>query len=385
MSLDQRIIPVNIEDEMKSAYIDYSMSVIVSRALPDVRDGLKPVQRRVMYGMSDLGVTYNKAHKKSARIVGEVLGKYHPHGDTSVYDTMVRMAQDWSLRYPLIDPQGNFGNIDGDGPAAMRYTEARMRKITDEMLADIDKDTVDFANNFDDTLKEPTVMPTRFPNLLVNGATGIAVGMATNMMPHNLSEVIDGVIATIDDPEITIDDLMKHILAPDFPTGGIIYGMSAYGLASRLGIPPAEGRSIIDAYFAQYPGIRQEMERLKEEARTHGFVRTPFGRKLWIPDIATKDPVRRAGAERAAINAPFQGGAAEIIKRAMVRLPRALREAGLSARMLLQVHDELVFEVPVAEVEATSAVVKRIMESVATLRVPLSVEIGTGHSWAEAH
>lgn len=241
MPLDQRIIPVNIEDEMKSAYIDYSMSVIVSRALPDVRDGLKPVQRRVMYGMSELGVTYNKAHKKSARIVGEVLGKYHPHGDTSVYDTMVRMAQDWSLRYPLIDPQGNFGNIDGDGPAAMRYTEARMRKITDEMLADIDKDTVNFANNFDDTLQEPTVMPTRFPNLLVNGATGIAVGMATNMMPHNLSEVIDGVVATIDNPEITIDDLMKYILAPDFPTGGIIYGMSGI----RDGFRTGRGRVVL--------------------------------------------------------------------------------------------------------------------------------------------
>ena len=208
---------------MKSAYIDYSMSVIVSRALPDVRDGLKPVHRRVLYGMSELGLSYNKAHKKSARIVGEVLGKYHPHGDSSVYDTMVRMAQDWSLRYPLVDGQGNFGSMDGDSPAAMRYTEARLRRISDEMLADINKDTVDFALNFDDTLEEPTVLPTRIPNLLINGASGIAVGMATNMLPHNLSEVIDGVVATIDQPDITIDELMNYIKAPDFPTGGIIF------------------------------------------------------------------------------------------------------------------------------------------------------------------
>lgn len=208
---------------MKSAYIDYSMSVIVSRALPDVRDGLKPVHRRVLYGMSELGLSYNKAHKKSARIVGEVLGKYHPHGDSSVYDTMVRMAQDWSLRYPLVDGQGNFGSMDGDSPAAMRYTEARLRRISDEMLADINKDTVDFSLNFDDTLEEPTVLPTKIPNLLINGASGIAVGMATNMLPHNLSEVIDGVVATIDNPEITIDELMQFIKAPDFPTGGIIF------------------------------------------------------------------------------------------------------------------------------------------------------------------
>ncbi len=208
---------------MKSAYIDYSMSVIVSRALPDVRDGLKPVHRRVLYGMSELGLSYNKAHKKSARIVGEVLGKYHPHGDSSVYDTMVRMAQDWSLRYPLVDGQGNFGSMDGDSPAAMRYTEARLRRISDEMLADINKDTVNFSLNFDDTLEEPTVLPTRIPNLLINGASGIAVGMATNMLPHNLSEVIDGVVATIDHPEITIDELMQYIKAPDFPTGGIIF------------------------------------------------------------------------------------------------------------------------------------------------------------------
>lgn len=223
MSSNQRIIPVNIEEQMKSAYIDYSMSVIVSRALPDVRDGLKPVHRRVLYGMSDLGLAYNKSHKKSARIVGEVLGKYHPHGDSSVYDTMVRMAQDWSLRYPLVDGQGNFGSMDGDSPAAMRYTEARLRRISDELLADIGKDTVDFALNFDDTLEEPTVLPARIPNLLINGASGIAVGMATNMLPHNLTEVINGVVATIENPEITIDELMNYIKAPDFPTGGIIF------------------------------------------------------------------------------------------------------------------------------------------------------------------
>jgi len=223
MPSNQRIIPVNIEEQMKSAYIDYSMSVIVSRALPDVRDGLKPVHRRVLYGMSDLGLAYNKSHKKSARIVGEVLGKYHPHGDSSVYDTMVRMAQTWSLRYPLVDGQGNFGSMDGDSPAAMRYTEARLRRISDELLADIGKDTVDFAFNFDDTLKEPTVLPARIPNLLINGASGIAVGMATNMLPHNLTEVVDGVVATIENPEITIDELMNFIKAPDFPTGGIIF------------------------------------------------------------------------------------------------------------------------------------------------------------------
>ncbi|MCF8245067.1 MAG: DNA gyrase subunit A [Saprospiraceae bacterium] len=235
MNTGQRIIPINIEDEMKTAYIDYSMSVIVSRALPDVRDGLKPVHRRVLYGMNELGLSYNKAHKKSARIVGEVLGKYHPHGDSSVYDTMVRMAQDWSLRYPLVDGQGNFGSMDGDSPAAMRYTEARMRRITDEILADIEKETVDFALNFDDTLEEPTVMPTRIPNLLINGASGIAVGMATNMMPHNLSEVVDGVMATIDNPEITIDELCNFIKAPDFPTGGIIHGYSGVKEAFETG------------------------------------------------------------------------------------------------------------------------------------------------------
>jgi DNA gyrase subunit A len=224
MTEGEKLIPINIEDEMKSAYIDYSMSVIVSRALPDVRDGLKPVHRRVLYGMHELGVRANTAHKKSARIVGEVLGKYHPHGDTSVYDTMVRMAQEWSLRYMLVDGQGNFGSIDGDSPAAMRYTEARMRKISEDMLADIDKDTVDHKLNFDDTLKEPTVLPTRIPGLLVNGASGIAVGMATNMPPHNLTEVVDGTIAYIENNDIDIDELMQHIKAPDFPTGGTIYG-----------------------------------------------------------------------------------------------------------------------------------------------------------------
>lgn len=224
MQEGEKIVKVNIEDQMKSAYIDYSMSVIVSRALPDVRDGLKPVHRRVLYGMLDLGLYANRTYKKSARIVGEVLGKYHPHGDTSVYDAMVRMAQEWSLRYPLVDGQGNFGSIDGDSPAAMRYTEARLRKIAEEILVDIDKDTVDFKLNFDDSLKEPTVLPTRVPNLLINGASGIAVGMATNMAPHNLSEVIDGTIAYIDNNEITIPELMKYIKAPDFPTGATIYG-----------------------------------------------------------------------------------------------------------------------------------------------------------------
>ncbi len=232
---NSRIIPVNIEDQMKSAYIDYSMSVIVSRALPDVRDGLKPVHRRVLFGMSELGLSYRGAHKKSARIVGEVLGKYHPHGDSSVYDTMVRMAQDWSLRYPLVDGQGNFGSMDGDSPAAMRYTEARLQRISDSILGDLDKDTVDYQLNFDDTLKEPTVMPTRIPNLLVNGASGIAVGMATNMLPHNLNEVVDGVIALVDNPDISIDELMKFVKAPDFPTGGIIYGMDGVREAFRTG------------------------------------------------------------------------------------------------------------------------------------------------------
>ncbi|MFV5696164.1 DNA gyrase subunit A [Flavobacterium sp. LB3P122] len=235
MSEGEKLIPINIEDEMKTAYIDYSMSVIVSRALPDVRDGLKPVHRRVLFGMHDLGVNSRSAHKKSARIVGEVLGKYHPHGDTSVYDAMVRMAQEWSMRYLLIDGQGNFGSVDGDSPAAMRYTEARMRKISEEILADIDKETVDFKLNFDDTLEEPTVMPTRVPTLLINGATGIAVGMATNMPPHNLTEVINGTLAFMDNNDIEIDELMTHIKAPDFPTGGIIYGYEGVREAFKTG------------------------------------------------------------------------------------------------------------------------------------------------------
>jgi DNA gyrase subunit A len=224
MADGEKIIQINIEDEMKSAYIDYSMSVIVSRALPDVRDGFKPVHRRVLYGMQDLGVFSNRPYKKSARIVGEVLGKYHPHGDSSVYDTMVRMAQPWSLRYPLVDGQGNFGSVDGDSPAAMRYTEARFKKIAEEMLNDLDKETVDFAPNFDDSLEEPTVLPSKIPNLLMNGASGIAVGMATNMAPHNLTEVIDGITAYIDNKDIEIEELIKYVKAPDFPTGGIIYG-----------------------------------------------------------------------------------------------------------------------------------------------------------------
>ena len=238
-----KVIPINIEEQMKSAYIDYSMSVIVSRALPDVRDGLKPVHRRVLFGMHELGVASNRAHKKSARIVGEVLGKYHPHGDTSVYDAMVRMAQEWSLRYMLVDGQGNFGSVDGDSPAAMRYTEARMRKISEDMLADIDKDTVDHSLNFDDTLEEPTVLPTRIPGLLINGASGIAVGMATNMPPHNLTEVVNGIIAYIDNNDIDIDGLMEYIKAPDFPTGGTIYGYEGVKNAFHTG----RGRVIMRA------------------------------------------------------------------------------------------------------------------------------------------
>jgi DNA gyrase subunit A len=241
MTDNQKIIPINIEDQMKTAYIDYSMSVIVSRALPDVRDGLKPVHRRVLYGMYELGVGYNKAHKKSARIVGEVLGKYHPHGDSSVYDTMVRMAQDWSLRYPLVDGQGNFGSMDGDSPAAMRYTEARLKRITDEMLGDLEKDTVDYKLNFDDTLEEPTVMPTKLPNLLINGSSGIAVGMATNMMPHNLTEVVDAIMANVDNPDMTTADLMQYVKAPDFPTGGIIYGMEGV----KEGFETGRGRVVV--------------------------------------------------------------------------------------------------------------------------------------------
>jgi len=233
--VNDRIIPINIEDQMKSAYIDYSMSVIVSRALPDARDGMKPVHRRVLYGMLDLGVTSNKPYKKSARIVGDVLGKYHPHGDSSVYDAMVRLAQDWSMRYPLVDGQGNYGSIDGDPPAAMRYTEARLKKIAEEILSDINKDTVDFQLNFDDSLQEPSVLPTRIPNLLVNGASGIAVGMATNMAPHNLTEVVDGTIAYIDNRDIEIPELMQYIKGPDFPTGGIIYGYNGVKEACETG------------------------------------------------------------------------------------------------------------------------------------------------------
>jgi len=237
------VLQVNIEEEMKSAYIDYSMSVIVSRALPDVRDGLKPVHRRVLFGMSDLGVMSNRPHKKSARIVGEVLGKYHPHGDSSVYEAMVRMAQEWSMRYPLVDGQGNFGSVDGDSPAAMRYTEARLRKIAEETLADIDKETVDFQPNFDDSLSEPVVLPTRIPNLLVNGASGIAVGMATNMAPHNISEVVDATIAYINNNDITNEELLEYIKGPDFPTGGIIYGEQGIKDACETG----KGRIVIRA------------------------------------------------------------------------------------------------------------------------------------------
>ena len=243
MAEGEKLIPINIEDEMKSAYIDYSMSVIVSRALPDVRDGLKPVHRRVLFGMHELGIKSTGSYKKSARVVGEVLGKYHPHGDTSVYDSMVRMAQDWSVRYMMVDGQGNFGSVDGDSPAAMRYTEVRMQKISEEMLADIDKETVDYSLNFDDTLQEPTVLPTRIPNLLVNGASGIAVGMATNMAPHNLTEVINGTVAYIDNRNIEISELMEHIKAPDFPTGGTIYGYEGVREAFETG----RGRIVIRA------------------------------------------------------------------------------------------------------------------------------------------
>ncbi len=245
MNNEERIIPINIEDEMKSAYIDYSMSVIVSRALPDVRDGLKPVHRRVLYGMHGLGLASNKPYKKSARVVGEVLGKYHPHGDSSVYDAMVRMAQHWSMRYMMVDGQGNFGSVDGDSPAAMRYTEVRMQKLSEAMLADIDKETVDFANNFDDTLQEPTVLPSKIPSLLVNGASGIAVGMATNMPPHNLTEVINGTIAYIEDNDISIDGLMEYIKAPDFPTGGTIYGYQGVKDAFETG----RGRIVLRAKY----------------------------------------------------------------------------------------------------------------------------------------
>jgi len=274
MEEKDKIIKVNIEDQMKSSYIDYSMSVIVSRALPDIRDGLKPVHRRVLFGMYDLGIMANRPYKKSARIVGEVLGKYHPHGDTSVYDAMVRMAQDWSLRYPLIDGQGNFGSIDGDSPAAMRYTEARFKKIAEEMLVDIDKNTVDFKLNFDDTLEEPTVLPSKIPNLLINGSSGIAVGMATNMPPHNLSQVIDGIIAYINNKEITIAELMEFIKSPDFPTGGIIYG---------------------------YEGVRQAFE-------------TGRGRIVMRGEVTTE--TTSSGRERIIVNSiPYQVNKSEMIKR----------------------------------------------------------------------
>ena len=257
MAEGEKIIPINIEDEMRGAYIDYSMSVIISRALPDVRDGLKPVHRRVLYGMSELGVSYNKSYKKSARIVGEVLGKYHPHGDSSVYETMVRMAQDWSLRYPLVDGQGNFGSIDGDSAAAMRYTEARLKRLADELLGDLDKDTVDFQPNFDDSLEEPSVMPAKFPNLLVNGTSGIAVGMATNMAPHNLTEVVNGIVAYLDNEEVTIAELMEHILAPDFPTGGTIYGYEGVRQAFETG----RGRVIMraKAHFDTLPSGKEQI------------------------------------------------------------------------------------------------------------------------------
>ena len=245
---NEKLIPINIEDEMKSAYIDYSMSVIVSRALPDVRDGLKPVHRRVLFGMHELGIRSGGAYRKSARIVGDVLGKYHPHGDTSVYDAMVRMAQEWSLRYLLVDGQGNYGSVDGDSPAAMRYTEARMQKISEDILADIDKETVDQELNFDDTIYEPTVLPTRIPTLLINGASGIAVGMATNIPPHNLSEVIDGINLFISNNDVEIEDLIKVVKAPDFPTGGIIYGYEGVKEAFMTGRGKVviRGRAVIE-------------------------------------------------------------------------------------------------------------------------------------------
>ncbi|MFZ1264797.1 MAG: DNA gyrase subunit A, partial [Chitinophagaceae bacterium] len=244
-----RIIPVNIEEQMKTAYIDYSMSVIVGRALPDVRDGFKPVHRRVLFAMNELGLNHNKPYKKSARIVGEVLGKYHPHGDSSVYFAMARLAQEWNMRYTLVDGQGNFGNQDGDDPAAMRYTEVRLDKLGEHMLDDIEKDTVDFQLNFDDSEKEPSILPTRIPQLLINGSSGIAVGMATNMMPHNLTEVIDGCVAFIDNKQITIDELMQYVKAPDFPTGGIIYGMEGVkaGMHFGRGRVVVRGRLTVEA------------------------------------------------------------------------------------------------------------------------------------------
>ncbi|MGA1435195.1 MAG: DNA gyrase subunit A, partial [Candidatus Kapaibacteriota bacterium] len=241
--LSERILPVTLEDEMRDSYLDYSMSVIVSRALPDVRDGLKPVHRRILYAMYELGLVPNRPYKKSARLVGEVLGKFHPHGDSSVYDAMVRLAQEWSMRYPLVDGQGNFGSIDGDPPAAMRYTETKLASLAMETLRDIDKDTVDFKPNFDDSLEEPSVLPTSLPTLLVNGAGGIAVGMATNIPPHNLSEIVDGLQALIKNPEVTIPELMEHVKAPDFPTGGIIYGYEGVKDAFMTG----RGRVVVRA------------------------------------------------------------------------------------------------------------------------------------------
>uniref|UniRef100_UPI002599351D DNA gyrase subunit A n=1 Tax=uncultured Algoriphagus sp. TaxID=417365 RepID=UPI002599351D len=255
---NENIIPINIEEEMRGAYIDYSMSVIVSRALPDVRDGMKPVHRRILYGMQELGVLHNKPYKKSARIVGEVLGKYHPHGDSAVYDTMVRMAQPWSLRYQLVDGQGNFGSIDGDNPAAMRYTEARLKRIAEELLVDINKDTVDFQFNFDDSLKEPVVLPAKVPALLLNGASGIAVGMATNMPPHNLTEVVNATIAYIDNKNIEIDELMELVTAPDFPTGGMIYGYDGVKDAFETG----RGRVVMRARANIEVDERTERERI---------------------------------------------------------------------------------------------------------------------------
>ncbi len=264
MNQRDRVVPVLIETEMQNSYIDYSMSVIVSRALPDVRDGLKPVHRRVLYGMSELGLRPGSGYKKSARIVGEVLGKYHPHGDTAVYDSMVRMVQDFSLRYPLVDGQGNFGSVDGDSPAAMRYTEARMAKIAQEILRDLDKETVDFVPNFDESLTEPTVMPSVLPNLLVNGSSGIAVGMATNIPPHNLGEVIDALVALIANPDLSVEGLMTHIKGPDFPTAGIIYGDVGIDEAYRTG----RGRVVIRA--------RANIEIAKTIARTSSSASFPI-------------------------------------------------------------------------------------------------------------
>ncbi len=259
-----KIIPVSLEEEMKSSYIDYSMSVIVSRALPDVRDGLKPVHRRVLYGMHELAMGHTKPYKKSARIVGEVLGKFHPHGDSAVYDSMVRMVQTFSLRYPLVDGQGNFGSVDGDSPAAMRYTEVRLRRISEEMLRDLDKNTVDFIPNFDDSLQEPTVLPSYLPNLLVNGATGIAVGMATNIPPHNLNEVIDGIVALMRNPDLTNEKLMKYVIAPDFPTAGIIYGYEGVRSAYTTG----RGRVVVRA--------RANIETLKNNRENIIITELPF-------------------------------------------------------------------------------------------------------------